>query len=150
MRAAEAAGGLGTQPGRSAGQRDEELLAAPAGDPVHRADGAAQHRGDLAEHRVADEVAVPVVHVLEVVHVHQDEADLLARAQRGAEPLHGPPVRQARQGVLLGEAQQDPGPRLEVAALALDAGARPDLVHEAAHLAAVPLPHQLGEQAGVP
>ena len=52
----------------------DELLASPASHAVVRANGTEQARGDLAQHGIADLVAVGVVDRLEVVDVDQSEA----------------------------------------------------------------------------
>ena len=60
-----------------------ELLAAPACEVLARLEEALQPRGELDEHRVTDEVAEVVVHVLEVVGVEQQQPGAV-RVVRGA------------------------------------------------------------------
>ena len=90
-------------------QDPRELLAADAGDQVARSRLPAQPAGDLAQHRVPDVVAVPVVHGLEAVEVEHRERDAALVAARPLELVRqalveAPLVRQAREGVAGGPA----------------------------------------------
>ena len=85
-----------------------ELLAAVARQHVLGAQGVVEHADDRAQHVVADEVAVRVVELLEVVDVEHEQRQrlgvALGEADLGAEPLEevaaveraGEPVAQRR------------------------------------------------------
>src|SRR5205823_12308859 len=91
-----------------AGEQDGELLTAVPADHVRPAQRTGQAAGDLADHRVADQVAVGVVDPLEVVDVDHDRGDRLGGAGGSAQV---PPtdleevatVEQAGQRVPVGE-----------------------------------------------
>ena len=77
--------------GGGAAHDDDELLAAVAADQVGAAEAVAERAGDVAEDGVADQVAVVVVDLLEVVDVEERDGDRLAGRgggdQRGAQLL---------------------------------------------------------------
>ena len=101
-----------------------ELVAADAAGDVGVADDLADALGDLGQHRVAGEVADPVVDRLEVVEVEDDqrEAPVVALGARGL----------AREGLVEVAAVVQPGERVEIGLVArlaeapriLDRGAR--------------------------
>ena len=85
-----------------AGKIDGEFLAAVAAGNVHLARLFGQHFGDLAEHFVADLVAVRVVEFLEEVDVHQNQSARRAFALPFAESalelvVEGAAIRQSGQ-----------------------------------------------------
>ena len=80
---AGALGGLGGGLAGDAGQHEHELLASEAADGVALADDRAQLGGRGGEHLVALGVAVGVVDALEVVEVHDDDAERAARGGGG-------------------------------------------------------------------
>ena len=63
---------------------ERELVAAVAGGEVVGAGPAAQRVADAAQHLVADEVAVLLVDLLEVVEVDEDQREVAAGDARGA------------------------------------------------------------------
>jgi len=65
---------------RGAAKQDRELLAAEPADQIGLTDLLAHLRGERPEHRVAGEVPVGVVDVLEVVHVGEQHRERLAAA----------------------------------------------------------------------
>ena len=64
---------IGSRARGQAGREDEELVASDAGHDVLFAHHLAQELGQLLQHGIALEVAVGVVHFLEIVHIHHDE-----------------------------------------------------------------------------
>ena len=81
---ADALGHQGRGRHRRLEQHHQELLAAVAGDAIHRAGLLAQDVGDLDERRVPGGVALGVVVLLEVIDVRQQHRD---RAPQAARPL---------------------------------------------------------------
>ena len=93
---------------RHVGQEQAERLAPVAGEDVLLAQQVAHDVGEAPQDAVADEVAVAVVHVLEVVHVDQDDRQRRVEAARAGELLLGElderaPVEGAGEGVARGE-----------------------------------------------
>ena len=69
--------------GRVGPRQDQaELLAAPARGEIDLASRRAEHVGELAQGEVADRVAEPVVHALEVVEVGDHEGERRTEAER--------------------------------------------------------------------
>ena len=79
------------------GQGDDELLAAEPADHVLRPDRAAQDGRDRPQRLVADQVAVPVVDLLEVVDVDQQHCHRLALVPRDARSISS--VRRRHQSI---------------------------------------------------
>ena len=82
-------------------EQQRELLAAEAVEQLERAQRTAHRVGDVAQHGVADAVAVIVVDGLEVVEVGQHDADRLVGeggllGDLGEARLQGAAVEQAR------------------------------------------------------
>ncbi len=97
------------------GEDDRELVAAVAGCDVGRAQHLAEPVGDAGERDVPDEVTEPVVDLLEVVEVEDDEREAAVVAARAGDLalerlFEVARVVQARPRVEVGEP-----PRLEVA-----------------------------------
>jgi hypothetical protein len=76
---------------------DRELVAAVARDEVVRAHCLAQRAADAAQHLVTDQVALPLVHLLEVVEVHEDDREAPPGPPRA---LHLAPERLVQRGVV--------------------------------------------------
>src|SRR5581483_8806938 len=85
-------------------QQERELVAAEACYLVVQPHGPAQHLADRAQHGVPAQVAVALVHRLEVVQVEQDERERLAPTLRARDllaqaGLEGGMVKAARERI---------------------------------------------------
>src|SRR5689334_1243588 len=136
-------------------RKDEHELVAPIARERRAlvGHGAAQQVADLAQHLAAGEVAVAVVHVLEVVEVEEDDRAVAAVAGDPRELLREPQVQvalvvQARQAVPLRDLVRAPrveqvldrdrrvvGEDLEQPAILLSEAAGPGAVDELEHAA---------------
>ncbi len=93
-------------------QEDDELVAAQARHRVRGAEASGEPSGDVDQELVAGHMAEAVVHHLEPVHVHEEDAELVpfapARAGDGlAQPVHEEgPVGKAREGVVHGVVEE--------------------------------------------
>src|SRR5690606_8644806 len=85
------------------GQEDEELVAAVAYRKVHRTGLGGEDPAEHAQDLIAGQVAVPVVVVLEIVEIEEEQDQTTAAAGRGELPgevvLELPAVRQPGQRV---------------------------------------------------
>jgi len=89
------------------GREDDELVAADAGDRVHRSEDPDQLLGDPSQHGVSRGMALGVVDLLEPVEVDGEDSGEPTGALRAGQGLvdavdEEGPVRQARQGVMGG------------------------------------------------
>ena len=103
--------GAGLDGARQAPEQDGELVAAEAGDDVVGVEDPLQAVGEAPEHEVAHGVAEAVVHGLEVVDVHEEHADVGAVGAHSGEgggdvAQEHRPVRELREGVVLGAVQE--------------------------------------------
>ena len=101
-------------------EQQRELVAAKAGDRVHRSQHSAQPPGQTGEHGVADAMTEGVVDVLELVDIHEQHGDHRAGAPSAIQ-RHPEPVQEQRPVGQSGErvAQRQLG-QLHLRALALD------------------------------
>jgi hypothetical protein len=65
--------------GAGAGDQGHELLAAEARDHIAWPEPCAQHRGHGDQDAVANLVTVPIVHGLEVIEIHEQDTEAIAR-----------------------------------------------------------------------
>ena len=93
--------------GIRARQQADELIAAPAGSELRGGNDLADGRGYTAKRLVTDVVTVGIVHLLEVVEIHEEQGVIFLLLVQGLESMQeSGPVRHAGERVGYGPVQQ--------------------------------------------